>query len=152
MAIVVRPARRTDLAAIAAMAEELAAEVEDPVPSNTLASLGALILGPRRWSECLVATRGAMPVGYILLNRYFEAHTGTRHLKIADLFVARPTRNTGVGKLLFEAAIELARALNCTSISWEVWKENRAAYRFYERLGAAHSDGVSVMHFTVTER
>ena len=142
-----RRARKTDLDAIVRMSNALAEAVDDPPTTLSVTTLGQCIFGSDRWSECFVAVRGADPLGYMLLSRYFEAHTAKRHLKIADLFVAPAARASGIGRLLFEAAVKRARSLHCAEISWEVWKENDPAYHFYERLGAGHNGDVTTMHF-----
>lgn len=141
----VRRARASDVDAIAAMASELAASVNDPAPSLSAVSLRTAIFGANRWADCFVATRTNRLVGYAVVNRYFEPHTGKRALKISDLFVAVSARKSGIGRLLFQAVVVHAKALQCDEISWEVWKQNQAAYRFYERLGAAHVDDVTIM-------
>src|SRR5579872_5749475 len=83
----VRHARRTDLDKIMTLAGRLAASVADPIPEISKTRLAADLFGPRRWGECIVAADGAGIAGYAIVSRYFEAHTGSRQLRICDLFV-----------------------------------------------------------------
>ena len=102
-------------------------------------------MGRNRWAECIVAVDGDVPVGFAIISRHFEAHTGKRQLRISDLFVEEPARGIRIGVELFKYVLQHARALGCDEVMWEVWRKNLPAYRFYERLGAEHVDDVSIM-------
>lgn len=145
----VRDARIGDLSVVAQMAKELAATVEDPAPRIDADSLQTMVFGEERWCECLVAVEDEMPVGYAISNRYFEPHTGSRRLILADLYVRTTHRRRGTGQRLFAAVLDRARALNCAEVSWEIWDRNTAAVAFYERLGARRADDICLMHFSV---
>jgi GNAT superfamily N-acetyltransferase len=147
--LLVRPARRADLPVVAEMARRLASAVSDPRPDVTSESLTPLLLGPGRWCECYVASLHRRLVGYALVSRSFEAHTGRRELRVADLFVAEAARGSGVGRALFAALLKRATTLGCRVVSWHVWRENGAAYRFYERLGAEHDRDVTSMRLII---
>jgi ribosomal protein S18 acetylase RimI-like enzyme len=131
------------------MARHLSAALCDPRPAVTGESLEPLLLGPSRWGECFVASLRGKPVGYVLASRNFEAHTGKRQLRIADLFVAESARRSGTGRQLFATLLNRARSLGCQEVTWEVWKQNAAAYRFYERLGARHVRDVTLMYIAL---
>src|SRR5579864_8182958 len=143
--VLVRSARRSDARDLLLLAKLLAAAVQDPAPHISERSLAAALFGRSRWAECFVAVEGSAIVGYATASRYFEAHTGRRELRIADLYVTERARLSGTGRALFERLLKRARALNCDSVSWEVWRANAAAYAFYEALGAIHANDVSTM-------
>jgi len=143
----VRSVRRSDLPRVAALAKELAAAVDDPAPRLPKAALEAMLLGPRAWAEGYVAIDGAAIVGYAVVSRSFEPHTAKRQLRIADLFVIESRRGAGAGRLLFRHLAARARRLRCREMVWEVWRENAAAYAFYERLGGRHASDVTTMRF-----
>jgi hypothetical protein len=86
--ILVRFATPEDSEAILAMARELAAAVKDPPPSIDVARFIGAAFGPDRWCDCFVAERDRALVGYAVVCRGFEAHTGERRLWLADLFVS----------------------------------------------------------------
>lgn len=58
-------------------------------------------------------------------------------------WVAPEVRRKGVGRLLFERAIDEARAAGKLALSWQVKKDNSRALLFYGAMGAhiVHDDG-----------
>jgi|SRR5579863_2534505 len=145
----VRRVRERDLTMVARMAKGLATSVADPAPKLSKSSLRAMLLGRRRWVECVVAVEDGNIVGYAIAARMFEPHTAKRELRISDLFVDERARSSGAGRLLFECLTKMALSLRCSQITWEVWIENDAAYAFYEHLGAEHVSDVSAMRLNL---
>src|SRR5579864_6847112 len=114
----VRVATAEDPQAIVAMARALAAAVGDPPPNLTPEALIRNLSGPDPWGEVLVAVRGDRAVGYALVCRGFEAHTGQRRLWIADLFVDPEERTHGTGRRLMAAVARRALELGCAAVYW----------------------------------
>ncbi|WP_303979324.1 GNAT family N-acetyltransferase [Streptococcus danieliae] len=56
-------------------------------------------------------------------------------LFIDDLCVASTARGRGVGQQLFAFAKQYARDQDCYNLTLDVWTDNAAAVRFYQRLG-----------------
>ena len=56
-------------------------------------------------------------------------------LYLDDLCVDENCRGQGIGKLLYEAVLDLARSLGCHNVTLNVWACNPAAMRFYEKCG-----------------
>ena len=134
--IFVRVATREDAGAIAAMACELAAEVGDPPPAIDVARFLDEALGVDPWCNGFVAERNSLPVGYALVCRGCEAHTGQRRLWLADLFVHPSARRSGVGRALMGAVADHALALGCAFVCWDLWSRNHAGAAFYRALAA----------------
>jgi GNAT superfamily N-acetyltransferase len=134
--VFVRAATREDAEAIAAMAGELAAAVADPPPEIDVAHFLDEALGPDPWCQGFVAERGSLLVGYALVCRGCEAHTGQRRLWLADLFVRPSVRRSGVGRALMGAVAGHALASGCAFICWELWSRNDAGAAFYHSLAA----------------
>jgi GNAT superfamily N-acetyltransferase len=132
----VRVATREDAEAIAAMAGELATAVADPPPAIDVARFLDEALGPDPWCQGFVAERGWSPVGYALVCRGCEAHTGQRRLWLADLFVRPSVRRSGVARALMGAVAGHALALGCAFVCWDLWSRNRAGAAFYRALAA----------------
>jgi ribosomal protein S18 acetylase RimI-like enzyme len=71
----------------------------------------------------------------------YEEHCGERSLMdrktlyIDDLCVDEARRGQHVGRALYEAAVELARACGCYNLTLNVWSCNPTAMRFYESCG-----------------
>lgn len=141
----VRAARPADAQVIVAMAAELAAAVEDPAPDFDAARFVRDGFGPDRWFECLVAEIEHEPVGYVLICRGFEAHTGKRRLWLGDLYVRGAARRGGAGRALMAAVASRARDLDCEAVYWELWRPNALGRAFYERLEAEETGELAVM-------
>jgi GNAT superfamily N-acetyltransferase len=111
--LIIRPMVRGDAAAVAEMARELAAALDDPEPAldpNDLVHDG---IGPERWFECLVAEVGGGLIGYAMVCRGYEAHMAKRRLWLSDLYVRTDARRTGAGRALMLAVARLATAQGC---------------------------------------
>lgn len=59
-----------------------------------------------------------------------------KSLYLEDLVVRASERGRGLGKGLFDAIVEEAKATRCRQINWQVLDWNEPAIRFYESLGA----------------
>lgn len=54
---------------------------------------------------------------------------------IDDLCVDESARGQGVGKALYEFAMNYARKLGCYDVTLNVWEGNKSALAFYEKMG-----------------
>lgn len=61
--------------------------------------------------------------------------TDVKTLYIDDLCVDEQMRGMHIGKLLYEAAIALAKESGCYNLTLNVWSCNPGAMRFYEACG-----------------
>ena len=61
--------------------------------------------------------------------------TDIKTLYIDDLCVDEKFRGKGVGKELYEAALNLAKEKGCYNLTLNVWSCNESAIRFYESMG-----------------
>jgi GNAT superfamily N-acetyltransferase len=141
----VRTALPSDAEVVVAMAAELAAAVEDPTPDFDAARFVHDGFGPDRWFECLVAETEHEPVGYALICRGFEAHTGKRRLWLGDLYVRAAARRSGAGRALMTAVASRALDLDCAAVYWELWRPNAVGRAFYERLDAEETGDLALM-------
>lgn len=86
----------------------------------------------------LVAEDGVV-AGYAFC--VFQRHRGEGSfndmttLYLDDLCVDEKCRGQGVGKVLYEAVLDLARRNGCYNVTLNVWSCNPGAMRFYERCG-----------------
>ena len=58
-----------------------------------------------------------------------------RTLYIDDICVDESCRGRGVGRALYQHALDFARAENCHNVTLNVWAFNEPALRFYESCG-----------------
>ena len=61
--------------------------------------------------------------------------TDIKTLYIDDLCVDLKLRGKQIGRELYAAAVDLAKALGCYNLTLNVWSCNPSAMRFYERCG-----------------
>ena len=56
-------------------------------------------------------------------------------LYIDDLCVLEEMRGKGVGRALYEYALDFAKSIGCYNVTLNVWAKNESAMRFYEAMG-----------------
>lgn len=132
----VRPALPTDMDAVLALINELAAYEHMPhaveISADALRSDG---FGPVKHFYCLVAEVEHTVVGMALLYPKYSTWQG-RCLYLEDLIVTQKFRRKGIGKALFEAAIDQAVQAQCARLEWQVLEWNEPALKFYQKFGA----------------
>ena len=138
----IRQASPEDMAAVAGLSRELAAQVNDPDPGSDVSLLLDGGFGPDRWFECLVAEDGNRIVGFALFCRRFEAHTREKRVWLSDLWVAEDQRRNGIGGALLAAVQARAAELSCAAVDFELARGNNLARSFYKHLKAVACDGI----------
>jgi len=144
--LTIRPMAAADAAAVAEMARELAAALEDPEPAldpNDLIRDGT---GSERWFDCLVAVVDGNVIGYAMVCRGYEAHMAKRRLWLSDHYVRTKARRSGAGRALMTAVARLAIAHGCEAVYWDLWRLNRLGKAFYESLGAVEIGELAIWH------
>jgi len=61
--------------------------------------------------------------------------TDIKSLYIDDLCVDENCRGQGIGKKLYNYAVDYAKEQNCYNLTLNVWADNESALRFYESIG-----------------
>ena len=153
MSVEVRPLRREDAGAVAALAEAFA---------DYLRGLGDM--GPHRLSAAAIERDGGGPsplfaglvagdatglVGYLLYTLGYDADLAARNLFIIDLYVSPAARRQGAGRALMRAATDVCRAAGGAYLFWAVFKPNRLAADFYGALGARYVEDLDYMYVDV---
>lgn len=87
-----------------------------------------------------VAARDGVLVGYCFCIR--QAQTAASMQKITtlyidDLCVDKAMRGQGIGKVLYDYAVEFAKKNGYYNLTLNVWACNPSAMRFYEKCGLA---------------
>ena len=70
-------------------------------------------------------------------------------MQLLDLYVAEKHRGRGVGRKFMKHAQTICIKSNAEEINWSVYKPNRAAREFYEKLGAKLLDDEDFMYIEV---
>jgi GNAT superfamily N-acetyltransferase len=144
---IIRSMRAADAATVIEMACELAATVGDIEPKVVISDFIKDGAGPERWFDCLVAEDASQLVGYALMCKGFEAHTGKRRLWLGDFYIRPTARRRGTGRALMTAVACHALQLGCDAVYWELWRMNVAGGEFYRGLQAEEVADLAVMRF-----
>lgn len=82
------------------------------------------------------------PIGYLKLNtgRAQTEMVDPNAMEIERIYVLKAYLGKKVGQLLYDKAIEVAKAMNATFVWLGVWEENPRAIRFYEKNGFVEFD------------
>lgn len=151
-AVVVRPARRHDVAAIVELVRALA-EYERAADQVQLQedSLHEALFGdsPRVYAH--VAERGDEVVGIAIWFLNYSTWTGRPGIWLEDLFVTPAARGAGAGRALLVALARLAIQHGYSRVAWEVLDWNTPAIGFYRHLGAAPQDEWTVYRLSGAE-
>lgn len=140
--ITVRPLTPGDVEAFLGLVDALADYERlprpDPEARRRLAA-DALAQPPRFY--VLLAELDGRPVGYAAYFETYSTFLARPTLYLEDIFVREEARGRGVGRALMRALAREAARRGCGRMEWLVLAWNRAAIRFYERLGASRLDG-----------
>lgn len=138
MTITTRSGARADIPAIFELVKELAVyeKALDQV-SNTVERM------ERDYDAKLydfhIAQADGVTVGLALYYYRYSTWKGKR-LYLEDIVITESIRGNGLGKTLFDAVIETAKATNCTGMMWQVLDWNTSAVGFYRKYGTHFDD------------
>ena len=139
-ACAIRILRVEDAEAIGAMMAEFAAHLRGLGDEGPLSGDAQMVrehgFGPNAAFAGLVAEAAGEPVGYLLYHFGFDADRACRIVHVIDLYVREHARRHGVARALMERTREVCRAAGGGGLTWSVFKPNKLAAGFYERLGA----------------
>jgi GNAT superfamily N-acetyltransferase len=136
----VRPGTPNDVPDLLRLIQELALYERAPdeviVTEETLLADG---FGEHPRFHLFVAELDHKVVGMAL---YYFAYSNWKgkYLYLEDLVVQENFRGKGIGKLLFEAVVEVAKTEKVKRMGWQVLNWNDPAINFYQAYGAELSD------------
>lgn len=140
----IRPAVSSDLPAIVGLLADdtLGAareRAENPLPESYIRAFEAIDRDSN--NELVVAEEADGSVVAVLQLTFTPhiAHQGGWRATIEGVRVASSHRGSGVGRLVFEWAIERARVRGCHLVQLTTDKQRPEAKRFYEKLGFVSS-------------
>lgn len=118
---------------------------ELPLAAGYLTAFEAIESDPN--NELLVACMGERVVGVLQLTFIpYLTYQGSWRALIEGVRVDSGVRSAGIGKALFERAIERARERGCHLVQLTTDKSRPGALRFYEALGFAASHEGMKLH------
>jgi ribosomal protein S18 acetylase RimI-like enzyme len=89
--------------------------------------------------KILVAYDDSKVVGLVSMMFLSRLNRIRKELYIPELVVAKKYRRLGVGNLLIESCIGIAKRKNCFRIRLESGKQRKEAHKFYQSLGFEQS-------------
>lgn len=86
--------------------------------------------------KVLLAKKGNKAVGYAFYFFTYSSFLAKKTLYLEDIFITESVRKLGIGNLLFDELVKIAKKNKCGRMEWCVLDWNYNAIRFYEKLGA----------------
>lgn len=89
--------------------------------------------------DFVVAETDDTIVGMSLFYFRYSTWKGKR-LYMEDIIVTESYRGNGIGKLLFDGTVKIAKEMECTGMMWQVLDWNTSAVNFYRKYGTSFDD------------
>jgi len=149
----IRVLRFEDAEAVGAMMREFAAYLRSLGDDGPLKSDAGMVrrhgFGSNPAFAGLMAQVDGAPAGYLLYHFGFDADRACRIVHVIDLYVREASRRHGVGRALMDRVREICATAGGGGLVWSVYKPNKLAARFYERLGARWIEDLDFMWWEV---
>lgn len=130
--IQVRKARLGDETAIYELIKELAVYEKEPAEvTNTISELKTHLFEDKI-CDSLIATYKNEIVGFTLFYISYSTWKG-KCLYLEDFYVKKNYRKHGIGELLFNETIEIAKSIKAKRMDWQVLEWNDVALNFYKK-------------------
>jgi len=145
----IRTASENDVPAIFALIKELAEfeKLADQI-NTTENELRKTLFGEDRFVEILLAEFNGEIVGQALFFKNFSTFLGKPGIYLEDLYVKPEMRGKGIGKMLLDKIISIAKERNYGRVEWSVLDWNESAIDFYKKIGAKPLDDWTIFRLT----
>ncbi len=128
----IRVAKSGDEVAILGLIKELALYEKAPEQvTNTVEQL-RIDLFEDKICDAIVATLDGEIIGFALYYVSYSTWKG-RCLYLEDFYVKESKRKLGIGQLLFEEVVAIAKARKVKRMDWQVLEWNEPALNFYKK-------------------
>jgi GNAT superfamily N-acetyltransferase len=131
----IRKAERSDASAIFALIQELALYEKAPEQVKNNIEQLAIDLFDKKICEAIVAEKENRVVGFALYYTSYSTWKGAC-LYLEDFYVIESERQHGIGQLLFDQVLFVAKERKVKRMDWQVLEWNEPAIRFYEKQNA----------------
>ena len=133
--IVVRDARASDLREVVALLARQLDEHDIALAPDALERTVRTLVDDASLGRVLVACVDDEVAGVAVLSFVFTLEHAGPAAWLDELYVGESHRARGIGALLVDAALRVARERGCVALDLEVEPGHEAAERLYERLG-----------------
>jgi GNAT superfamily N-acetyltransferase len=146
MAIILRLAEKSDMAAVLDLVRELAVfEKETSAVEVTESELIRDGFGDEPRFKVFLAEEDGEILGMAFIYDRYSTWKG-RIIHLEDLVVREKYRNKGIGGALYKEVMKYAAEQGVKRVCWEVLDWNKVAIDFYTSTGARILDGWQVVH------
>lgn len=140
MTTTTRKGTKQDLPQILTLIKELATYEKAPGEVEvTIAEMENWGFGSDKLFDFFVAEREGAIMGLALYYFKYSTWKG-KCLFLEDIIVTESMRGQGIGRLLFEEVVKVAKDTNVRRMEWQVLDWNAPAISFYQKY-KAHLDG-----------
>lgn len=134
--IQIRTGTKEDLPQVMALIQELAEYERAPEEvDNSLERMEEDGFGPEKVFDFIVAEEKGRVLGMALYYWSYSTWKG-KCIYLEDLVITQAHRRRGIGRLLFDELIRVARQKDARRLSWQVLDWNEPAIEFYKSIGA----------------
>jgi GNAT superfamily N-acetyltransferase len=132
----VRKGEERDLSDVLALIKELAKyEKSENEVETTLDSMKIDFLAANKLFDFLVAEEGGIIVGTAIYFYTYSTWKG-KTLYLEDIVVKESKRRHGIGSILFNELVQIAKIEKVKRMSWQVLDWNEPAILFYRKINA----------------
>ena len=134
--ITIRVGERKDLSNTLNLIKELAEYEKAPAEVEvTISEMENWGFGPNKLFDFFVAEQNGITVGLALYYYKYSTWKG-KCLFLEDIIVTEKMRGAGIGKLLFDKIVEVAKKEKVRRLEWQVLDWNEPAIKFYKKYNA----------------
>lgn len=138
--LIIRIGEKRDMSGAWALVKELAVyEKAGDEVDTTVQSMEEDGFGPNKIFDLFVAELDGQIVGIALYYIKYSTWKG-RCIYLDDIVVTQNLRGKGIGKLLFDEVIKVAKDQNVGRLEWQVLNWNDPAIRFYQKYQSQFDD------------
>lgn len=117
----------------------------NPPPDPKIKSLILRLIDEPHRGKQYVGYINGNPCGFVTLYIVMSTLTCGEVVLMNDLYVSPEYRGKGLGKLLFDKAVEYTKNNGYPKLEWQTEPDNIIARAFYDRQGAKHANWVYYM-------
>lgn len=137
MSIIIREGSETDLEQTLNLIKELA--IYEKAPTEVEVTVSEMInwgFGKEKLFDFFVATENEVIIGIALYYYKYSTWKG-KCLFLEDIIVTESYRGKGIGKLLFDKVMLVAKQQKVRRMEWQVLEWNEPALHFYKKYNAS---------------